>query len=31
VIAIEARPEPVTVDPERTAVLVVDMQNAWFA
>jgi hypothetical protein len=30
-ITIEARPEPVTIDPERTAVLVVDMQNAWFA
>jgi ureidoacrylate peracid hydrolase len=26
-ITVEARPEPVSVDPERTAVLVVDMQN----
>ena len=26
-IAIEARPEPVSIDPERAAVLVVDMQN----
>jgi ureidoacrylate peracid hydrolase len=27
VITIEARPEPVSIDPERAAVLVVDMQN----
>jgi isochorismate hydrolase len=29
--AIEARPEGVFIDPERTALLMVDMQNAWFA
>lgn len=26
---IQARPEPVTIDPARTAVIVVDMQNAF--
>ena len=26
-IVVDARPEPLAVDPERTAVIVVDMQN----
>jgi len=30
-IALTARPEPIEIDPERTAVLLVDMQNAFAA